>query len=169
MSTLRKALILVLAGAAMPVFADQITCESHEGRTEACGTVVPGSSVRVIQQISSSPCIEGRTWGADNDSIWVAGGCRAVFDVQPPSYSYNEEQPRYEQHRYARAESAREMARGACVSQAVAGQPFGPGAVRTNDVHWISDRTLSVSLDTPKGPMTCTVDRAGNIRSIEGQ
>jgi hypothetical protein len=66
--------------------AEQITCESHSGRSEACGTIQAGSSVRVSRQLSGTACVEGKNWGTgpDLDSIWVSGGCRAVFDVQPP-------------------------------------------------------------------------------------
>ena len=44
---LRSALILILALGSTQVLAEQISCESHGGRTEACGTVPPGSSVAV--------------------------------------------------------------------------------------------------------------------------
>ena len=67
MSAVRTAILLVLAGVAAPVFAEQITCESRNERTEACTTLQPGSSVRMVQQISNSPCIEGQTWGTGAD------------------------------------------------------------------------------------------------------
>jgi len=196
MSPLRTALILILAGSAAPALAARITCESHGDRAEACGTVQPGSSVRMAHQLSSSPCIQGRTWGSDNDSIWVSGGCRAVFDVQPPPYDRSagnnddryddranqeranrdgvnsdraDEQRRddYDRSKYASAGRSHERARRACIDQAVSGRSFGPDDVRTNDVQWIGDGLLSVSLDTPDGPVTCTVDRDGNIRSMD--
>jgi hypothetical protein len=86
MLPLRAALFLVLAGSATSALAEQITCESHQAGNEACGTVQPGSAVRLVQQLSNTPCVEGSNWGVDptHESIWVAGGCRAVFDVQPP-------------------------------------------------------------------------------------
>jgi Protein of unknown function (DUF3011) len=89
MSPLRAAIFLILAGVATSATAEQITCESRGGSAEPCGTVAAGSTVRIARQLSNSPCIEGRTWGTgpSNDSIWVSGGCRAVFDVQPPNNS----------------------------------------------------------------------------------
>ena len=86
MQSLRAAIILILAGSASSAFADQITCESRSGGTEACGTIAAGSSVRISRQLSGTACVEGKNWGTgpDRDSIWVSGGCRAVFDVQPP-------------------------------------------------------------------------------------
>jgi len=176
MSALRSALILVLSLGSTAVFADQITCESHGGRAEACGTVQPGSSVQLIEQISNSPCIEGSTWGADNDSIWVSGGCRAVFEVQPrysstyyddnDSYSRTE-RPRYYGSRYAEDESGRSLAASACVSRITSDQPFGSDEIGTADIRRISDDMFVVNVSTPKGPMSCTVDRMGNVRSTD--
>jgi hypothetical protein len=190
MSALRAALILILAGGAAPAFADQITCESHGGAAEACGTVQPRSSVRLVKQLSNTPCIEEQNWGLgpNRDSIWVSGGCRAVFDVQPPrndpyseaQYRDNElrsdesrgdEPIKDERHdggsRYARADDLRANARDACIDRAASGQPFGPDQVRASDARWIGHGMFSVSLDTPDGPLTCTVDRDGNVRSID--
>jgi hypothetical protein len=95
MSALRAAIILILAGSATPALAERITCESHGNGAEACGTVAAGSSVRLVQQLSGAPCVEGRSWGTgpDHDSIWVSGGCRAVFDVDAP-YSDSRDEPR---------------------------------------------------------------------------
>ena len=41
-----------------------------------------GSSVRLIQQVSDTRCVEGRNWGWNRAGIWVNGGCEAVFRVQ---------------------------------------------------------------------------------------
>jgi hypothetical protein len=116
----------------------------------------------MVQQISSSPCVEGRSWGVNQNSIWVSNGCRAVFDVQPvaaPGYDRGQ--------RYASGDDRREAARRACVDQALASRTFGPDQIRTNDVHWIGEGRLAVSLDTPNGPVNCTVDRNGNVESMD--
>jgi hypothetical protein len=86
MNSLSAALILILAGGASSALAEQITCESRHNGAEPCGTVAAGSSVRLIRQLGETACIAGRNWGTgpDHDSIWVSGGCRGVFDVQPP-------------------------------------------------------------------------------------
>jgi hypothetical protein len=92
MLSLRAALILIIAGGASTAYAEQITCESHNSQTEACGTLQPGGNVRLVQQLSNAPCVEGQNWGIrtspNHDAIWVSGGCRAVFDVQQ-SYDNN--------------------------------------------------------------------------------
>ena len=112
----------MLAGVAAPVFAEQITCESRNERTEACTTLQPGSSVRMVQQISNSPCIEGQTWGADQGSIWVSQGCRAVFDIDYRRAAYDDRDrgdrdDRRDRH-VAMEEHNRHRARRACVEQA---------------------------------------------------
>ncbi|HSE12651.1 MAG TPA: DUF3011 domain-containing protein [Rudaea sp.] len=251
MSPLRAAFILVLAGGAPSALAEQITCESHQEGTEACATIQPGGSVRLVQQISNAPCVQGRSWGMltspNHDSIWVSGGCRAVFDVQPPyvsanrvqpdagpdtrqyasashspqwqrgfadgergvfdiradsrayrdgyragedavqnanrfsearnpsgEYPYRADQPRSDERasgtRYASADSSpRRIARRACIEQAASGQPFDSDQIRTDGVRWVGRGMLSVDVDTPDGPLTCTVDRDGNVQSLQGR
>jgi hypothetical protein len=168
MSALRTAILLALAGVAAPVLAEQITCESRNERTEACTTLQPGSSVRMIQQISNSPCVEGRTWGANEGSIWVSGGCRAVFDIQyrrESSYSGGENGDR-DDRRYAMEEHNRHRARHACVEQASASGGYGADEVRAEDVRWIGEGQFIVDMETPNGGMRCTVDREGNVLSL---
>ena len=253
MLSLRTALLLIIAGGATTAYAEQITCESHQSQTEACGTLQPGGSVRLVQQLSNAPCVEGQNWGIrtspNHDAIWVSGGCRAVFDVQasydstynrsadravydndagnaryadtghspawqrgfddgqrgmfdrradsaayrdgyragkdavrnenrysdarnPDAYLGAEPPPRDERAdgpRYASGDSPRRIARSACIEQAASGQPFGPDQIRTGEVHWIGQGVLSVDVDTPDGPLTCIVDRDGNVRSLDSR
>jgi hypothetical protein len=35
--------------------------------------------VYVARQLSKTDCVENRNWGLNRSSIWVDGGCRAVF------------------------------------------------------------------------------------------
>jgi len=175
---LRSALIFILALGSAQAFAEQITCESHGGRSEVCGTIPNGSSVTLVEQLSSSPCIEGSTWGADNDGIWVAGGCRAVFDVQSRYSSINDddgyydngrvyERTRYRDSHYASDEHGRRLANNACLVRISTDQPFDANEIGTNDIRRISDDMFVVNVTTPKGPMSCTVDRLGNVRSLD--
>ena len=259
MSALRAALIFILAGGATSALADQITCESLGERAEACGTVAAGSSVRLVRQLSGAPCAEGRNWGTgpNRDSIWVSGGCRAVFDVQPPyestaddasdrslqdrspewqrgfddgqrgtfdgrvtsgdyrsgfeagkdsaleSDSDNEvqngdetyhdarnpseiarddtqnspdddrddavrrdERSNESSRRYADADRLSANARRACIDEASADESFGPEDVTVRDVRRIGHGTFAVGLETPDGTLTCSVDRDGNVMSI---
>lgn len=56
-----------------------IRCESNDGRTAQCAT--GGGQVVIERQLSSSACIEGRTWGYGGNGIWVSQGCRADFRI----------------------------------------------------------------------------------------
>lgn len=57
---------------------DEVTCESVGGQRTECDMNTRGV-VRVVRQLSRTECIEGTNWGLNKHSIWVDGGCRAVF------------------------------------------------------------------------------------------
>ncbi|TPE59835.1 DUF3011 domain-containing protein [Sandaracinobacter neustonicus] len=59
-------------------FAGEITCRSRDGREQVCYANTDGR-VEMLQQYSSTSCIEGRTWRADRRSITVRAGCQARF------------------------------------------------------------------------------------------
>jgi hypothetical protein len=56
-----------------------IKCESNDGSRKYCGKIDSRSQVAIQQQISGSPCEQGRSWGVDNRGLWVDHGCRAIF------------------------------------------------------------------------------------------
>ncbi|MDI1253235.1 DUF3011 domain-containing protein [Thermomonas sp.] len=53
-------------------------CESIDGRTRECAANTR-AGVQLVRQISSSACIQGRSWGYGRNGIWVSDGCRADF------------------------------------------------------------------------------------------
>ncbi|MEG0183036.1 MAG: DUF3011 domain-containing protein [Stenotrophomonas sp.] len=54
-----------------------IRCESQNNRERVCNT--GWRDAQLVRQLSGSACVEGRTWGTRNGSIWVNNGCRAEF------------------------------------------------------------------------------------------
>jgi hypothetical protein len=57
-----------------------VTCNSDDGRRKSCAWNPREGTPRLIEQISQTPCIVGRTWGYDRrDGLWVERGCRARF------------------------------------------------------------------------------------------
>ena len=40
------------------------------------------NSARLIEQLSDSSCVEGESWGLDNDGLWVDKGCGGRFEGQ---------------------------------------------------------------------------------------
>jgi hypothetical protein len=58
-----------------------IRCESDVNRYREC-QIGPGYFGRLLQDNSGGRCREGSTWGTRNGVIWVANGCRAVFERQ---------------------------------------------------------------------------------------
>jgi hypothetical protein len=67
----------------------RLTCESRENRRNEC-PLPEHVDVRLVRVISTSPCLEGRSWGWDDRKIWVTGGCRGEFELKParrPGYN----------------------------------------------------------------------------------
>ena len=58
-----------------------VTCSSDNGQRVYCNAGSQGE-VRLVRQISGSPCQEGSSWGHDSQGIWVDRGCRAEFEVR---------------------------------------------------------------------------------------
>jgi len=82
---LTLALGLGAAGAAQAQYNDYgdsgtIRCESDSGRYRRCNADTRGG-VRLSRQLSSSSCIQGRSWGSDRNGVWVSEGCRAEFEL----------------------------------------------------------------------------------------
>jgi hypothetical protein len=84
----------------------RVRCESQNERTRYCAADIRGD-VRLVNQLSHSNCIEGRSWGWDRQGIWVSGGCRAEFEIdQGRNYGYDDRNRRdYGRERVIRCES----------------------------------------------------------------
>jgi hypothetical protein len=62
--------------------SDFVRCESRDNRSRTCAmSVGRNNGVRLVRQLSDTPCIEGRNWGVSRNGVWVSGGCRAEFVV----------------------------------------------------------------------------------------
>lgn len=59
-----------------------VTCESKNGARQECAIRAP-SQVEIERRLSRAECVVGTTWGASGTTVWVDGGCRAVFRVTP--------------------------------------------------------------------------------------
>jgi len=59
-------------------YGQTFRCESDRDRTRVCGVNGRGD-VHLVRQLSSAPCVQGRTWGRDARGVWVTAGCRAEF------------------------------------------------------------------------------------------
>lgn len=66
-----------------------VVCESRDGRRHRCAADSPGQ-ITLGRQLSSGRCVEGRTWGASSDGIWVDHGCRAEFLIADNGGTYRE-------------------------------------------------------------------------------
>jgi hypothetical protein len=79
-------LLLILAGAAQgraqsgttDRSANGVTCASDDGRRHYC-PLDTSRGVMLQKQRSSTPCIQGQSWGFDRRGVWVDRGCRGEF------------------------------------------------------------------------------------------
>jgi hypothetical protein len=54
-----------------------VECRSHGYASTRCD--VSWNSARLIEQLSDSACVEGESWGLDEDGLWVDKGCAGRF------------------------------------------------------------------------------------------
>ena len=59
-----------------------VTCSSTDNRRSTCAWDSRQGRPMLVQQLSSSACREGSTWGYAGNQIWVDRGCRARFGVR---------------------------------------------------------------------------------------
>ncbi len=95
-----------------PAVSEQVShtirCESEEFSPRRCELpVAPRNAeikeIRKIQQLSSKPCIEGKSWVANESGITVSNGCRAEFKI---IYMISDHSDRRER-RYQKSDSQR--------------------------------------------------------------
>ncbi|MFY2763141.1 DUF3011 domain-containing protein [Arenimonas sp. MALMAid1274] len=79
---MRAPLMLLMLSLAMcsssALASEEVVCESKGKERSECDMDTRGTVV-VVRQLSHAACVEGSTWGLNKHSIWVEGGCRAVF------------------------------------------------------------------------------------------
>jgi len=61
-----------------------LRCESADDSYQRCPAAGAWRGARLVQQLSRSPCVQGRTWGFEPNAIWVNHGCRGLFDAGDP-------------------------------------------------------------------------------------
>lgn len=59
---------------------NRLTCASEDFRYALCAGYTR-RGVRLVNQISRTECVEGRTWGFDQRGIWVDQGCAGEFEL----------------------------------------------------------------------------------------
>jgi len=77
-----------------------VRCESSNSRRTTCRVNTQGG-VQIAHQLSRTDCLEGRTWGANSNGIWVSNGCRADFAIGSSGRNYRSDD-RYGSNGYSR-------------------------------------------------------------------
>ena len=65
----------------------QLDCRSRNFTRKECSVKGTVKAVRLLQQKSNTPCVEGDSFGFSNDYVWVDKGCEARFEVSFTSRS----------------------------------------------------------------------------------
>lgn len=55
-----------------------VLCQSQSGNYTRCDKPWRGDA-QLVQQLSDTRCVRGRTWGVRHDELWVNNGCRGRF------------------------------------------------------------------------------------------
>jgi hypothetical protein len=69
------------ASPARPADLRSVICESREGERQHCPADT-SAGVVLVRVIGTAGCLLGRSWGYDDDGIWVADGCGGEFKVK---------------------------------------------------------------------------------------
>ena len=89
LSTLTLAAVItaaLAAPAASETIRQTLRCESQDFSSRKCALPLGTrraeiEELRLLRQLSTKPCLEGRTWFADQSEILVKNGCRGEFQV----------------------------------------------------------------------------------------
>jgi hypothetical protein len=57
-----------------------VACASKPGERQQCPADT-SKGVALVRSSGEAPCLLGKTWGYDDQGIWVADGCSAEFVV----------------------------------------------------------------------------------------
>ena len=60
-------------------YGESVTCYSTDNDRRSCPWNARWGRPYLVEQVSDSACVEGRTWGYDGDRLWVDRGCRGRF------------------------------------------------------------------------------------------
>jgi len=62
---------------------ENFSCQSVDGQRTFCRADMSRGPLEMTRQLGDVRCIEGQTWGRQDDGVWVDRGCRAEFTLPP--------------------------------------------------------------------------------------
>jgi len=152
-----------------------IKCESNDNGRNACPLPFSGH-VRLVDQLSRTPCVKHQNWDVQDGSIWVSDGCRGRFVVIPRGERDERNGDRDDRDAPPppppREESSGAPLRvqAACVHRVADYRRISRDDAIPQGSRAVADGLFEVSIGTPQGPMICTVDQDGNVHGVaEGQ
>lgn len=129
-----------------------VTCASTDRRQTECGMDTRGE-VRLVRQLSHTPCEQGVNWGLSRHSVWVKDGCRATFR------NVSVDGDRHHDHHDAVGAGAAGVLLGACNVRA------GDQGVLVTRVP-VNDEVTELIVDYADGRYLCMVRNDGLVQSL---
>jgi hypothetical protein len=170
------AVSLLFACAAAPAaFAQDrsVVCESVDNARNSCPIRTDGH-VRLVEQISQTPCVKHQNWDVEDRGIWVSDGCRGRFELvsrEDGGRRGDEDRREGDADQGApppppSADGASARLQAKCAHRVVDYRRMSPDDAVPQGSRVISGGLFEVTIGTPQGPMICTVDNDGNVRGI---
>jgi len=76
-------MIILMIGSAYAQ-ANRIACDSRPGDRQQCPADT-SAGVALVTSTGTAPCLLGKTWGYDDEGVWVVDGCSGEFQLGQPS------------------------------------------------------------------------------------
>ena len=73
-------LLVLLFPFTVPLSAQTVSCSSDDGEKHYCEADTRYGA-HLLRQTSTAECAEGKTWGWDEEGVWVNKGCAGQFTL----------------------------------------------------------------------------------------
>src|SRR5688572_33261799 len=75
-----------------PPARELVSCGSKPGERNVCAASTMGG-VALVSSSGEAPCLLGRTWGYDDNGVWVSDGCTGEFYTGPMTKKQEKARP----------------------------------------------------------------------------
>jgi hypothetical protein len=166
-------LVLLAVAAPWPLEAQltEVVCSSDGGRRHCAANTSAGIVMK--RQISSAACLLGKTWGYDDQGVWVDAGCAAEFVVKAAAPEAEPPAPLTEPEPTPTAAPAAEVAEKEPTARIESWGEFEPGEgflVGRSEAGELAISAYALvrylNQDDPDGIFT---DHLGNVRPVDGR
>ncbi len=169
---LATSLLIALGGLHQAIAQDRsVVCESIDRSRNSCPMRTDGH-VRMVEQMSKAACVKHESWDVEDGGVWVSNGCRARFELVGRDHDERRDRDdrRDDDDRAPPppppAEGAPIRLQAKCARRVADYRRISTDDAIPQGSSLVNDGLFEVSIGTPQGPMTCTIDRDGNVRGV---